>query len=329
VGSHVYRLIAPTEEQPLSRSETGWSALFLQRDYRDYYQAEGLAGYVTYDVGGGLTLGTSLRRDQERSVPANDPISVLRNDAWRPNPLVDDGHYTSWRLGLDLDTRNDQESPASGWLVHGYWERSRSDDAAPLTLPPEVRDPIPPGRYSSARVWLDARGYARYNPSVRAGVRLVAGGALGGDPLPVQRRLSLGGPDLLPGYPFRYLTCAPASLADPSHPALCDRLVAVQLEVRTRTRMGLPAPTAEPYLNALQRILGIREPDVVIFGDAGAAWIAGDGPARIPSDRIPVFREWKKDIGFGFDAGGIGLYVAQPLTDGLPITITVRLQRRF
>jgi hypothetical protein len=42
-----------------------------------------------------------------------------------------------------------------------------------------------------------------------------------------------------------------------------------------------------------------------------------------------VFREWKKDIGFGFDAGGIGLYVAQPLTDGLPLTLTLRLQRRF
>jgi hypothetical protein len=164
---------------------------------------------------------------------------------------------------------------------------------------------------------------------VRAALRLVAGGWLGGDPLPVQRRFSLGGPDLLPGYAFRYRNCAPATLADPSHPALCDRVVAVQLEVRTRTRMGLPIPTTEPYLNALQRIFAIREPDVVIFGDAGAGWIAGDGPGRIPSNRIPVLGEWKEDVGFGFDAGGIGLYIAQPLTNGLPLTFTVRLQRRF
>ena len=329
VGSHVYRLIAPTEEQPLSGSESGWSALFLQRDYRDYYQAQGVAGYLTYDFGGGLTLGTSLRRDEERSVPANDPISILRNDPWRPNPLIDDGHYTTWRVALDLDTRNDPESPASGWLVHGWWERSRSDDAAPLTLPTDVRDPIPPGRYVSSRVWLDARGYARYSPTVRTALRLVAGGALGGEPLPVQRRFSLGGPDILPGYAFRRLTCTPPSLADPSHAALCDRLIAVQLEIRTATHMGLPVPTTERYLNALQRILAVRDPDVVIFGDAGAAWVAGDGPGRVPSNRIPVFREWKKDIGFGFDAGGIGLYVAQPLTDGLPLTLTLRLQRRF
>jgi hypothetical protein len=329
VGTHVYRVVAPTEEQPLSRPETGWSALLFQRDYRDYYQAQGAAGYLTYEVGGGLTAGTSLRRDGERSVPADDPISIFRNDAWRPNPLVDDGHFVTWRVGLDLDTRNDHESPTSGWLVHSWWERSESDDAAPLTLPPEVRDPIPPGHYSSARVWLDARRYARYSPTVRAAIRLVAGGWLGGAPLAVQRRFSLGGPDLLPGYNFRQLSCAPTTLADPSHPALCDRVVAVQLEVRTRTRMGLPIPTTEPYLNALQRIFAIREPDVVIFGDAGAGWIAGDGPGRIPSNRIPVLGEWKEDVGFGFDAGGLGFYIAQPLTNGLPLTFTVRLQRRF
>ncbi|HEV8355734.1 MAG TPA: hypothetical protein VGQ17_03105 [Gemmatimonadales bacterium] len=329
VGTHAYRLIASSEEVPLSRSETGWSALLFQRDYRDYYQATGVSGWSTYELGGGLTLGASLRRDEERSVPANDPVSVFRNEAWRPNALVDDGHYLSWRVGLDLDTRNDAESPTSGWLVHGWWERSQSDDAAPLTLPPEVRDPIPAGRYRSSRVWLDARRYARFNPTVRAALRLVAGGWVAGDPLPVQRRLSLGGPDLLPGYGFRRTNCAPAGLADPAHPALCDRLIATQLEVRTRTRMGLPVPTADPYLTALQRIFAIREPDVVIFGDAGAAWVAGEGPGRIPRDRLPVLREWKADIGFGIDAGGIGFYIAQPFTDGLPLTFTVRLQRRF
>lgn len=329
VGGHVYRLIAPIEDHPLSRTEAGWSAFLLQRDYADYYQAEGVTGYASYALGHGLTVAASLRRDAERSVPAGDPISIFRNDAWRPNPLVDDGHYLSWRAGFDLDTRNEPEAPSSGWLVHGYLEQSRSKDAAPLSLPAEVRDPIPPGDYLSSRVWLDARRYTRFNQSIRTSVRLVAGGWIGGDPLPVQRRFSLGGPDLLPGYAFRSQNCAPAALADPSRPALCDRLVALQIETRTRTRVGLPIPSPDPYLTGLQRLFAIREPDIVVFADAGKAWVTGIGPGRVPNDRLPVLREWKYDIGFGVDAGGLGLYLAQPLTDGLPLTFTVRLQRRF
>ncbi len=329
VGGTVHRVISPIEEQPLSRTEAAWAAFGLQRDYRDFFQAEGVAGYLSYDLGRGLSAGTSLRRDAERSVPANDPISMFRNGAWRPNPLVDDGHYTTSRFHLDIDTRNDRDSPTSGWLVRAFWEHSTSRDAAPLTLPNEVRDPIAPGRHSSSKIWVDARRYARLDPSVRAALHVVAGGWVDGDPLPVQRRLSLGGPDILPGYGFRSLNCAPASLADAARPALCDRLVAAQLEVRTRTRIGLPFATPDPYVTALQRLFGIREPDIVIFGDLGKAWISGQGPGRVPNDRLPALNEWSANVGFGFDAGGLGLYLAQPLTGGGPLLFTVRLQRRF
>lgn len=329
VGGHIYRQVLPIEEQPLSRNEAGWSAFLLQRDYRDFYQTQGISGYASYFLGSGLTVSTSLRRDEERSVPADDPISLFRNTAWRPNPLVDDGHFTTWRVGFDLDTRNDQLLPTSGWLVRTYWEQTRSNDAAPVSLPSEVRIPIAPGRYASSRIMFDARRYARINPSVRAAVRVLGAGWISGDPLPVQRRISLGGPDILPGYRFRSFNCVPASLLDPSQPALCDRMLAAQIELRTRTRIGLPLATSDPYVTALQRLLGIREPDIVVFGDLGKSWITGDGPGRVPNDRIPVFREWAGDVGLGFDAGGIGLYLAQPLTDGRPLLFSVRLQRRF
>jgi hypothetical protein len=328
-GGHAYRMIAPIEEQPLSRSETGWAAFLAQRDYRDYYQAQGVSGHLRYNLGWGVSLGTSLRHEAQRSIPANDPISLFRNTAWRPNPLVDDGNFTTWRVSLDLDTRNDPGSPTNGWLVQTWWEQTRSNDAAPVSLPSEVRDPISPGRYASSRLFVDARRYARINSSVRASVRGVAAGWIAGDPLPVQRRLSLGGPDILPGYGFRSFNCVPASLVDPSRPALCDRMLAFQMELRTRTHIGLPFATSDPYITALQRLLAIREPDIVILGDLGKSWITGDGPGRVPNDRIPVLREWAADIGFGLDAGGIGFYLAQPMTDGRPLLFSVRLQRRF
>jgi hypothetical protein len=328
-GVHAFRQISPIEEQPLSRAESGWSALLFQRDYRDFFQSQGVSGYLTYKLGAGLRVGTSLRTTTERTVPANDPISIFRNESWRPNPLVDDGKYLSWRVALDYDTRNEPESPSSGWLIDAWWERGRSDNASAIALPPEVRDPIGPGRYEFSRIWVDLRRYARLDPSVRASLRVVAGGWVDGDPLPIQRRVSLGGPDILPGYGFREFNCVPVTLVDPARPALCDRMIATQLEIRTRTRLGLPLPTSDPYLSAAQRLLSIREPDVVIFADAGKSWITGNGPGRIPSDRLPVLREWASDIGFGFDAGGIGVYITQPLTGGRPLTLTARLQRRF
>jgi len=318
VGAQAARLAQPIEPHPLSSSEVGWAAFLVQRDYRDYYQAQGFGGYASYAAGRGFSLHASLRRDYEQSVPAADPVSVFRNESWRPNTLVDDGHYLALRFGFDY-----------GWLVRGWWERNRSTDAAPIALPGEVREPIPPGRYSSSRVWLDARRYDRWNPSVRTSARVLAGGWVGGDPLPIQRRLSLGGPDLFPGYGFRSQSCAPAAFTEPARPALCDRMIALQLEIRTRARIGLPISATAPYLIGLQRLLGIRDPDVVVFGDAGKAWVTGEGPGRIPNNRIPVLREWQYDFGLGLDFGGLGFYLAQPLTKGLPLTFTARLQQRF
>ncbi len=328
VGFTVSRQIHPIETQPLTLGEVGLAAVLLQRDYRDYYQAEGFGGEVGYRVGS-VMLSGSLRRDFERSVPATDPFSVLRNEGWRPNPLIDDGHFTTLRFGLSYDSRNQPDAPANGWLVDAWWERTRSSDASPLALPPEVRGPIAPGSYRSDRVWFDLRRYLRVNPGVRVGVRALGGGWVDGDPLPLQRRMALGGPDILPGYGFRSQTCAPPGYGDPAHAALCDRMIAFQAEVRTRAHLGLTAPAQHPWLAAAQRLFSIHDPDLVVLGNAGKAWITGEGPGRVPNNRIPRFGEWQKDVGLGLDFGGLGVYLSQPLTKGLPLRLTARLQERF
>lgn len=328
VGLTASRLIKAIEPQPLTPEEVGLAAVLLQRDYRDYYQAEGIGVDARYTAGG-FSLAGSLRREHERSVPATDPFSVVRDEGWRPNPLIDDGHFLTIRLGLQYDTRIRTSNPAHGWLINAWWERTRSNDAFPLSLPPEVRGPIPPGPYASERVWLDLRRYDRLNPDVRIGARLLAAGWVNGDPLPLQRRFSLGGPDLLPGYAFRSQNCLPPAVSDPADPALCDRMIAAQLELKLRARIGLTSPARHPWLAVPQRLLSIRDPDVVILGDIGKAWVTGDGPGRVPNNRIPLFREWEKDIGLGLDFGGVGVYAAQPFTRGRPLLFSVRFQKRF
>jgi hypothetical protein len=330
VAGRLYSDVSPVEDQPLSASESGWSAFLLQRDYRDWYERTGGGGQAWVQPTRSVRIELSLRRDRERSVRAVDPWSVLRNsDRWRRNPLIDDGHYFTTGLQVDLDTRNDHEAPTTGWYLRGRYEHSTSDDIAPVDLPETVRPLITTGGgYGFDRLTLDLRRYSRLTPALRVTSRLRADGWIGGDRLPVQRRVSLGGPDLLPGYQFRAFTCAPRGFSDPALPALCDRSLAAQVEVRTRLGLNFGYRLRDRE-GGPGRFIGIEEADLVFFTDAGKAWLAGNGPEQVPVNRIPSFDEWKADIGVGVDAGQIGAYLAKGLSRAEPVRLLVRLQRRF
>jgi hypothetical protein len=191
--------------------------------------------------------------------------------------------------------------------------------------------PSPPtgGGYNTDRLSLDIRRYSRLTAALRVNGRVRADGWLAGGRLPVQRRVSLGGPDLLPGFGFRAYTCAPRGFNDPAMPALCDRMIATQLEVRTRLGLNLGYQMQDREGNRRGRFIGIEEADLVFFSDAGKAWLAGRGPGQVPPDRLPVLREWALDLGFGLDAGGIGAYLAKSISTGESVKFLVRLQRRF
>jgi hypothetical protein len=332
IAGRLYSEVEAIEDQPLSASESGWSAFLLQRDYRDYYEREGVAGMAYVKPARALRIEASIGRDSERSVRATDPWSLLRNsDRWRRNPLIDDGHYFITGLQVDFDTRNEPDRPSTGWLMRGRFEHLTSDDIAPVALPLVVR-PSPPtgGGYATDRLSLDVRHYSRLTPSLRVNARVRADGWIGGDRLPVQRRVSLGGPDLLPGFDFRAFPCAPGGFNDPANPALCDRMIATQVEVRTRLGLNLGYRLPDREGNRRGRLIGIEEADLVFFSDAGKAWLAGGGPGQVPVNRFPALKEWALDIGLGLDAGEIGAYLAKSVSEGgEPVKFVVRLQRRF
>jgi len=331
IGTRIYSEVAPVEEQPLTASESGWSAFLLQRDYRDYYEREGVSGIAYVQPARALRLEFSLSREAERSVAATDPWSLFRNsDRWRRNPLVDDGHYFITGVQLDYDTRNERDRPSTGWLIRSRYEHLTSDDIAPVALPIVVR-PSPPtgGGYATDRLLIDARRYSRLTPGLLFNARLRADGWLAGGRLPVQRRVSLGGPDLLPGFDFRAYTCAPRGFIDPAMPALCDRSIVGQVELRTRLGLNLGYRMPDREGHETGRFIGIEEADLVFFSDLGKAWLAGSGPGQVPVARIPALKEWAADLGVGLDAGEIGAYLAKSVSTSESVKLVVRLQRRF
>ena len=331
IGGSWSRQVDPIEDQPLAIGEVGWATFLFGRDYRDYYEQQGAGGWAFVYPVKWLRLEGSARSQKESSVPASDPISIFRDpEPWRPNPLIDDGHFTLLRGSVFIDTRNNPQTPTSGWYFKGWYERGTSGDVAPVTLPVEVREPIPTFRdYTFQHVGFDLRKYQRINTVARANLRVTGGGWVGGDPLPVQRRVSMGGPDILAGYGFRDQTCAPAGFADASQAALCDRMLAAQAEIRFRFRLPIREKLGLEQLLLLERLVGRDHADIVVFGDMGKAWLTGDGPGRVPNNRLPVLGEFSYDAGIGLDIDGLALYAGVPIGEKWNPRFTLRLERRF
>ncbi len=170
------------------------------------------------------------------------------------------------------------------------------------------------------------------SPSGRANLRFLAGGWTGGDPLPLQRRLSLGGPDPLVGYGFRHSACN-RDIADPAFAstlvAACDRLILTQAEYRGHLSLHWAYGASRPEDEQAKSRFTLQGPDLVVFGDAGQAWLVGSGAGRVPSDRLPTLGSWIADVGLGIDWGGFGFYVAKAVTAGEQLRFTLRLDHRF
>jgi hypothetical protein len=337
VGLRAFDVVSPVEDWGLHSAEIGWSAFVFARDYRDYFLNKGWAARVFAAPNRALAVSLEYRHEWQTSVVVKDPWTIFRHaQPWRPNPPIDEGHYNTLVANATFDSRNDPEAPTAGWLVRTTLEHSHSNDVVPHAgIPATVRDSIPTdGSYGFSRLFFDVRRYSRISPTGRVNLRLVGGGWLGGDPLPLQRRLSVGGPDPMPGHPFRSSACDGA-IVDPAFVgtllAACDRVLVFQTEYRGHVKLNWsynpwrdeksPREERSPFW--------IEGLDLVVFADAGQGWLVGNGPGHVPSGRIPRFASWLVDAGLGADWSGFGIYVAKAVTTGERLRFLLRLDHRF
>lgn len=339
-------VVAPVEDWHLSDSEVGLASFLLHRDYRDYYRRRGGGFGVSAPVGSGLTATMAWADERWASLPARDPWSLLRDQQdWRPNPELDEGHFRFLRASLRYDTRNDEKDPWSGWLVIGNYEYGIGliDSYGATTR--GIRDINPTGRNNYDRLMLDVRRYSRLSAEGQLNLRLLAGGWLSGDDLPLQRRLSLGSAGTLPGYPFRqvrsgtdFLTCAgsraagaPGGPRSPEGtPAQCERVLLAQVEYRGEVGSRLFG-----ILDAERRRRRFgwgRRAEWVLFADLGRGWLVGPraGDLQYPGWALPGLSTFRADAGVGIRLDDLGLYIAKSVTDArTPFNFFARLQPRF
>ncbi len=325
IGARYFDLIVPTLDWPLELSEVGWGTFLWHRDYRDYRIQGGVGGFLEFRPARPLTLTTSVHRVDERSIAERDPWTLFRNsEPWRPNPAIDEGKYTLLAVDLTFDTRPPRRAAASGVFLRLGWDRGIGDELSPQVLPPSVRDPLPLTDYSYDRMSVDARLYQRVGRRGQLKVRGLWAGSIGGEPLPIQRRYSLGGPDPLNGYAFRAFGCN--DLDDPAQTGLCDRVLLFQAEFRGGFGLDWFSGDPQETGRALDDWGGgdwhdwlwFRGPTLVLFSNAGKGWLESQ-----PSGSLNF------DVGAGIEIGTFALYAAKALRDGEPLRWTLRIRQRF
>ena len=315
--------INSTVDRSYSALASGLSAVFLRRDYRDWYLQRGSRVFGSVRPTTELTVSAAIDVSRQTTVLAVDAFSLLHGtEPWRPNPLIDDGSYRTLSAGITWDARSEGTHPVLNWYAQAEVRRVTSNDLAPVSLPTTIRDSLPRTGYGETEASFDLRGYLRLDPAQRLAARISGAGYLGGDPLTIQNRRAIGGADPLMGYPFRAINCDRRLKPDPAMPALCDREMAVQLEYR-RT---LP-------LDFSTRIggysIGVHSPDLVLFSDAGSAWLAGDSAGRVPANKVQALREWRSDVGIGITTRTLGLYLAKSLVDPVAVQLQLLFNLRF
>jgi hypothetical protein len=339
IGSKLYDQVSPVESWQLSDEEVGLASFIGHSDYRDYFDRHGGSGIVGYRDGQALRASLEVARESWRPRRTLDPFSLWKNDdPWRLNPEFDRATYNRVFLRSAYDTRTDPVRPRSGWWVQGEYEYA---DGKHLTYGTELTAPVAPSPASGARVvrygrgMLDIRRYTRLSRTTQLNARLIAGGWLHGDALPLQRRVSLSGPGANSGFGFRQRITSPDRLqctndiALAGSPALCDRMLLLSVDYRHDIK----------WLVDLFGGARLIQPDRsgyggwVLFMDTGRGWLTTprDATAPVPAGAPTGLEALHTSLGAGLEIGQGGVYVAKavgaPASQG--VQVFVRLVRRY
>jgi len=344
IGGTLFDIVTPVERWQLPEPDAGLASFFFKRDYLDYFGRHGGNLFATAFARDYATFRVTYAAERWSSRRARDVLSLFRDsENWRINPAVDDGTMHLFEARFILDSRNAELNPWAGWYLDFRYEHGSGalvPSATGVSFGPILQDASGhalPRDVSYGRGFLDVRKYNRISPKTQLNLRMVLGGWLHGDPLPLERRFSVGGVGTLPGFDFRRTgigtdvgQCSTDQTTLPGRPAQCDRVALGQVEYRDELHSDLVDMFNRNGIHVRGAVFTVR-PSAVAFLDAGRGWLVGNqlGTLRYPSGSLPGFDTYRADAGIGLDLGILGLYVAKALTSEEPANFFIRLHNRF
>ena len=349
-GAGIYSRVRPMEDRGMSDLENALSTFLMRRDYRDYHEAQGWSTHLEFrPIRQPIVTRLTYREEEHRTALVRGPWTLGDEDRpWRRQPRSAEGTAQFVEGAFRLDTRDDPDQPADGWLLElrGVQQVSgRLRGGAPL--PQEggphggvgaedpLRDPVY-DRLGWAR--LDVRRYARLGPDARLAIRLYGAGSRSSSPLPPQFQSTLGGEGSLPGHPRFAVDCGvrgeggATTLQDRGAEEGaefflaygCDRVEMAQVEFQYSLPLSwspFPNDWGDPEWSTALRF----QPTLSVFMNTGQGRASSrDGfPDRVDSGR-------RADLGVGLLTGSLGFYWAYPVNRrDRGLNFFVRLDRRF
>lgn len=336
VGARAYDVVAAVEDWQLSDVEVGLASFVGHSDYRDYYERRGSSATIGFRDGRSVRASVELSDERWRPRATLNPFSLWKNEeAWRPNPDFDRARYRRLQLRGSYDTRTDPVRPRSGWWLQGEYEIG---DGAHTTYGTEIALPVAPGANRDVqygRAMVDLRRYSRLSPRAQLNARVMAGGWLHGDALPLQRRMSLSGPGANGGFAFRERVTTPdrlqcsGSVVLNGAPALCDRMFLLSVDYRHDIAWIVDIFGGTRMIRPDRSGFG----GWVFFTDVGRGWLVSPRTTldRTATEAPSGLDALQTSVGLGLELGLGGVYVAKAL--GAPLSrgvqVFLRLVRRY
>ena len=186
IGASLVRRTDHHELHQVPDAENTVALLFGRQDYRDYWEREGIGGYVAWRVPDFSNVSVHLRRDEYRTLPDRGATSWFhRGRILRPNPAIDDGETHTAALRLERVARTTRHTHAGiyHWIEAEWAGRGLGGD------------------FTYTRLLGDVRGVLRLSPATTLMLRAVAGHTPSGT-LPAQKAFPIGGVDGLRAHAF-------------------------------------------------------------------------------------------------------------------------------
>ena len=316
------------------------AAFFGHRDFRDYFNRHGAKATATFNMSTRSSFSVDWSDERWSSPQVRSVLTVFGNGkAWRANPVVDAGRFHIGVARANIDTRNDEINPSTGWLILAEYERGSGERhhcgsgvAARATVCAHRADVRP----RAASICADTTACLRRHGSTDA--------SCSGDGCTAISFLSSDGSRWAGSGPFRDSTSgsiSPGRSTSRSAAMAARRLRAIRRSASASPSLSSSTatsctPSFFDFLNSRPiRLRGIGftvRPTAVAFVDAGRGWLVGppSGTLQYSSRSFPRFGTFRTDVGLGLDLGIIGVYVAKAVsTPKEPANVFLRVHRRF